>query len=272
MKKLLALLLVLCMMVSVFAACGGETKETEGESVNAGTEGETEKQTEKQTEKETESETEKQTEKETESETEKQTEKETEKATESETEEQKPAGEVVVLPENTYYCEMVYADYYSQYGVPAMESSIVDAWPSAAEDYDRGLTFCMADADVEYFYNFVKTSGGGATTLVLDQAVEVFIADSNDCYMYNGKPGDPDFGTVVAGNVTELFNGCIASAKDTVGPYIWVGNLWAYSDEMPVEAGTYTFVIYNDDKTEAVAFTEYVLPSFYEHAYYYIWK
>jgi len=160
MKKILALILVLCMMVSIFAACGSETKETEGESVNSGTEKETEKATETETEKQTEKETEKETEKQTEKATESETEKETEKVTESETEEQKPVGEVVVLPENTYYCEMVYADYYSQYGVPAMESSIVDAWVPAEERYDRGLTFMMSEADIEYFDNFVLASGG----------------------------------------------------------------------------------------------------------------
>jgi len=88
MKKILALLLVLCMMVSVFAACGGETKETEANTV-AGTEGETEKQTEKETE--TEKQTEAATEKQTEADTEKQTEADTEKQTEADTEKQTEA-------------------------------------------------------------------------------------------------------------------------------------------------------------------------------------
>jgi len=54
MKKILTLILALCMIVMSFSACGGETKETESESLNAGTEGGTENATEQENETETE--------------------------------------------------------------------------------------------------------------------------------------------------------------------------------------------------------------------------
>ncbi|MBE6632093.1 MAG: hypothetical protein E7623_05265 [Ruminococcaceae bacterium] len=77
MKKVLSFILVLCMMVSLLAACGGETKETEANTV-AGTEGETEKQTEKETEDETEGETEADSEVESDTEADSEVESETE--------------------------------------------------------------------------------------------------------------------------------------------------------------------------------------------------
>jgi len=228
----LALVLVLSFALG-FISCGTEPKETETQNIT-NTESETEKATETETE------------------------------TEPETE---VVYERVVLPENTYFAKMEYADNYPSQGIPAGTSSLVDAWRTVPGlEYDRGLTFVMSNRNIKRFTDYVKSSGGGKTFPILDGDYQIYLSDPEKTFIYNGAPEDEDFGTKVNGTIKEVFNGCLGSAFGSVGPYIWLGNLWSYYYENTIEPGIYTFVVY-DAEGKAAAFTEYVMPYFYGYAY-----
>lgn len=169
------------------------------------------------------------------------------------------------LPEDTKVFKMAINSYYTASGVPADVSSIVDAWPSADERFHRGLTYMLADADeMAILEECIVASSEGQTVDGLNAGSALPMAGFDDVYIFNGKPGDADFGTTVAANLYEEYNACLASGLGvTSGPYIWLGGLWMAEADRTLKEGFYTIVLYNDDGS-AVAFVEYICQNFYE--------
>jgi len=189
-----------------------------------------------------------------------------EEETEKETEKEEARYESPTLPEDTAFCEMEIINVYEALGIPADSSSIVDAWASGKEGCDRGLTFAVKTRYRNTLDKAVNAVSKG-DTWILGGGESIKLADPEKVFMYNGKPGDADFGTKVNGSIKEIFDGQLGYAP----PYVWLGNLWAFEEDQKVPEGFYTFVIYKDDGS-AVAFTEYVLPSFASDRYDYTFK
>jgi hypothetical protein len=169
-----------------------------------------------------------------------------------------------------FQCEMVPNDYYTNYGKP-VTSSLVDAWSGTADDapdvYTRGLTYHMTGEHLTALQTRIAGENSDATLSIMNGGITVYVARTDRVFIYNGRPGDANYGTTVSGNLYEDYGACLASTDmGGANQYIWLGGIWERSANRTLNDGWYTFV-YVDGNNNSIYITEYIIQNFYEGTY-----
>jgi len=177
-------------------------------------------------------------------------------------------GEVELDPSKATILNMAWNSIYLSQGFAENATSLIDAWDGTNDKaFNRGFLWAVAASDYSVIENAIIESSNGA--ICHGKHGDFPMANTDNVYIYNGKPGDADFGTTLSANLYEEFGGCLAGCGNAAGTgdyNVWVGNLWKKAEDKTLEDGYYTFVLYLEDGT-SYAFYEYIIQNVFEESH-----